>query len=186
MNDIPEDVLKKAAAGDLESFEAVYKTLSGFVFNVALRVVNNRQDAEEVTQEVFLTMFRRLKDFRFESSLKTWVYRITVNHAINYGRKASRGKPRSLVYDDEIEVAMAPGAVEAEIEKEYNNSIVEKLLGAIPPEQRVCVVLRGMEGLSYKQIAEVLKVNINTVRTRLKRARETMFSLRKKVGYERV
>jgi RNA polymerase sigma-70 factor (ECF subfamily) len=186
MNDIPDDLLKKAAAGDLESFEAVYKILSGFVYNVAFRVVNNRQDAEEVTQEVFLTMYRRLKDFRFESSLKTWVYRITVNHAINYGRKASRGKNHSLAYDDELQVAMAPNAVEAEIEKEYNNTVVEKLLGAISPEQRACVVLRSVEGLSYKQIAEILKININTVRTRLRRARETLFSLRKKVGYERV
>ncbi len=186
MNDIPDDVLKKAAAGDLESFEAVYKSLSGFVFNVAFRVVSNRQDAEEVTQEVFLTLYRRLKDFRFESALKTWVYRMTVNHAINYGRKASRGKNRSLSYDDEIGAAAAPGVIEKEIEKEYTNTVVGKLLGAIPPEQRACVVLRGMEGLSYKQISEILKININTVRTRLRRARETMFSLRKKAGYERV
>lgn len=186
MNDIPDDVLKKAAAGDLESFEVMYKTLSGFVYNVALRVIQNRQDAEEVVQEVFLTLYRRLKDFRFESSLKTWVYRITVNHAINYGRKTSRGRSRSLAYDDEMQAGTAPNAVEADIEKEYNNNILEKLLGAIPPEQRACVVLRGVEGLRYKQIAEILKVNINTVRTRLRRARETMLSLRKKVGYERV
>ncbi|MDD2702813.1 MAG: RNA polymerase sigma factor [Candidatus Omnitrophica bacterium] len=186
MNDIPDDVLKKAAAGGLESFEAVYKSLSGFVYNVAFRVVNNRQDAEEVTQEVFLTMYRRLKDFRFESSFKTWVYRITVNHAINYGRKASRGKNRSFEYDDEMQVTVTPGVVEAEIEKEYVNTVVEKLLGAISPEQKACMVLRGMEGLSYKQIAEILEVNINTVRTRLRRAREILLSLRKKVEYERV
>src|ERR1700733_12793154 len=92
MEDISRDTLIKASQGDMQAFEEVYKTSSSFVYNVALRVVNNREDALEVSQEVFMIIYNKLKDFRFESSFKTWVYRITANHAINFAKKNTRSK----------------------------------------------------------------------------------------------
>ena len=82
----------------MQAFEEVYKASSSFVYNVALRVVNNTEDAREVTQEVFLIIYNKLKSFRFESSFKTWVYRITANYAINFAKKASRTK--TVAFDE--------------------------------------------------------------------------------------
>jgi RNA polymerase sigma-70 factor (ECF subfamily) len=143
---------------------------------VALRVVNNTEDAREVTQEVFLIVYNKLKSFRFESSFKTWVYRITANYAINFAKKASRTK--TVAFDEAWGEGVSPSEVQAHMDQDYQSRLVEHLLGEIPPDQRACVVLRNIEGLSYQEIAQALKININTVRSRLKRAREKLLSLK--------
>ncbi len=180
MQDISDDILFKASKGDRKAFEYLYKAASGFVYNVALRVVNNREDAQEVTQEVFLIVYNKLKDFRFESSFKTWVYRITANYAINLAKKQAFRRNRTVEYDEAL-VGGTAGDVQAQIDKDYREKIIEQLLSALNPDQRACVVLRNIEGLNYQQIAETLKVNINTVRSRLKRAREKMMALKHEV-----
>src|SRR3989338_7984914 len=175
MQDISDDILRKASQGDLASFEVIYKATSEFVYNVAFRIVNQREDAEEVTQEVFLIVYQKLKSFRFESSFKTWVYRITANSAINFAKK--NGK-KTMEYNEQV-AGTVQNDTHKEIEREHQGKIVEQLLEAINPEQRACVTLRNMEGLSYQEIAKVLRININTVRSRLKRAKEKLLSLKK-------
>jgi RNA polymerase sigma-70 factor (ECF subfamily) len=183
MQEISHDVLTRAAQGDLKAFEIIYKASSNFVYNVAFRVVSNKEDAEELTQEVFLTVYHKLKEFRFESSFKTWVYRITVNHSINMAKRISKTRNKTIAYDEELQPSGVSGDIEATIDKEHNEKVVEGLLNEINPDQRACVILRNIEGLSYEEIAQTLKININTVRTRLKRAREKLLLLRKQVSY---
>ena len=186
MQDIPKDILARACAGDLPAFEVIYKATASFVYNVACRIVNNREDAEEVVQEVFLIIHNKLKGFRFESSLKTWVYRITVNCAINYAKKAARIRNKTVEYDEELTAGAVASAATEEMEQKESGEMVDKLLNTLNPDQRSCVVLRSIEGLSYQEIAETLKININTVRTRLKRAREKLLEARKQVSYEQL
>jgi RNA polymerase sigma-70 factor (ECF subfamily) len=99
MQEITDDILVRASQGDLAAFEVLYKAASGFVYNVAYRVTGHKENAEEVTQDVFVTVFHKLKDFRFQSSFKTWVYRVTLNTAINYAKKASKERNRTVEYD---------------------------------------------------------------------------------------
>jgi RNA polymerase sigma-70 factor (ECF subfamily) len=180
---VAKDILIKASQGDMQAFEDVYKACSSFVYNVAFRVVNNREDALEVSQEVFMTLYHKLKNFRFESSFKTWVYRITANHAINLAKKISRAK--TVPYEDVFgEVVVLSGA-QIRMDQEHQNQLVEHLLAELNPDQRVCVVLRDIQGLSYEEIAQALNININTVRSRLKRSREKLLSLKKR-DYEKV
>ena len=173
MHDIPADILKKASEGDIGSFEQIYNNTAGFVYNVALRVLNNSEDAEEVAQEVFVAVYRKLKYFRFESSIKTWVYRITANRAINLAKKRSREKMITKEYEKEAYLATGVNA-----EKDKRGETIDMLLRSVDPDQRACLVLRNIEGLSYKEISETLKININTVRSRLKRARERLAALK--------
>lgn len=182
MQDINKEIFIKAQEGDLSSFEIIYKETSGFVYNVALRVVANKQDAEEVTQEVFLRVYHSLKKFRFQSSFKTWVYRITMNCAINHLRKISRENVKKVSYKEDLDIFGAkPGEQDIDGSRDNKEKMVNFLLKNLNSDQRTCVILRNIEGLSYQEIADVLKTNINTVRTRLKRAREKMLSLRKEV-----
>jgi RNA polymerase sigma-70 factor, ECF subfamily len=183
MQDITQETLTKAAQGDLKAFETIYRESSSFVYNVAFRVVGRKEDAEEVVQEVFLTVHHKLKDFRFESSFKTWIYRVTVNQAINMAKKTAKTRDKMTAYDEEVHPIPVAADIETKIEKEHNEELVEELLSAVNPDQRACVVLCNIEGLSYEEIAKTLKININTVRSRLKRAREKMLSLKKQVGY---
>lgn len=179
MQDITEDILRKASQGDLDSFKMIYDSSGSFVYNVALRVVGNIEDAEEVTQEVFLTVHRKLKEFRFQSAFKTWVYRIAVNQAINYAKKRDRNP--TVEYDEAINAVSVKPNVGEGMDQHDKEQLVGRLLNGLNPDQRACIVLRSIEGLSYEEIAASLGVNINTVRTRLKRAREVLMSLGKEV-----
>ncbi len=180
MEILTTDIIKKAAEGDVAAFEKIYKVHFHFVMRVALRMLNHWEDAQEVTQEVFITLYKKLSTFHFESVLKTWIYRITVNHVINYAKKRNREIKR------QTELTEATGAkddpsIGAEIEKQDTENVVQELLSHLNPDQKVCIILRSQEGLTYKEIAQALRIPINTVRSRLKRARETMMRLRKEV-----
>jgi RNA polymerase sigma-70 factor (ECF subfamily) len=171
MIDIDADTLKLASQGDMEAFHRVYRAAGGFVYNVAFRITRNSPDAEEVTQDVFMKVYRSLKDFQFRSSFATWVYRIAVNAAINRYRKTAKERNGIVDYDNLIDSlsdsrSTAEGALQNEAEARLN-----ALLGKLSPEYKACLVLREIDGLSYREMAGILKIPLNTVRSRLKRAR---------------
>ncbi|MCX5656813.1 MAG: sigma-70 family RNA polymerase sigma factor [Candidatus Omnitrophica bacterium] len=174
MNDIALDTLERASRGDIGAFEQVYKAASDFVYNVAFRITRNSADAEEVTQDVFMKAYHNLKDFRFQSAFKTWVYRITVNTAINRYRKSAREEKDKVDYDSIIESFPDSRSTTEDIIRNDNEVRLNALLGVLGPEHKACLILREIEGLSYQEIATTLKIPINTVRSRLKRARQAL------------
>ena len=176
MQNIPEDTLIKASKGDMEAFEEIYRIASGYVYTVAIKVTGNREDAEEVTQDVFISIHKNLRSFRFRSSFKTWIYRIATNKAINSYRKRSKERGKKIPFDDEIaaEEIGTPGV--SSLDEEHRKKLVSVMLESLPLEQRACVILKDIEGLKYEEIARALNININTVRSRLKRAREKLIS----------
>lgn len=180
MKEIEKTTILKAAAGDMTAFEEIYRTASGFVYTTALAVTRNTADAEEVTQDVFLKIYAHLKGFRFQSSLKTWIYRITMNTALNVCRKNSEERGRRADYDLALKTQPAPDTATVRLEQDEIRDALGSLLDNLNPDQRACIVLREIEGLSYQEIAESLEVNINTVRTRLKRAREALLKARQR------
>ncbi len=181
MNNLSDNTIIEASEGNVESFEDIYKAYSDFVYNVAFRVVNNMDEAQEVTQEVFITVYHKLKSFKFKSSFKTWIYRITINSAINFAKKRSKEQSRIAEFNDKNEFNRTVDFVSEKIEEEQHEKVISTLLEALNPDQRACVVLRSIEGLSYQEIAKSLNININTVRSRLKRAREKLLTLRKEM-----
>ncbi|MGA1876297.1 MAG: RNA polymerase sigma factor [bacterium] len=176
MKDIAKNVLIHASKGDMKAFEMIYEATSGFVYNIALRITNNPEDAGDVTQDVFMKIYRNLGQFRRQSSFKTWVYRITVNTAINTWRERAREADRRD--DDSSLIDQYASRAEPAIDKHDHEKLIISLLELLNPDQRACIVLREIEGLNYKEISEALKININTVRSRLKRARETLLAFK--------
>jgi RNA polymerase sigma-70 factor (ECF subfamily) len=176
IHEISNEMIRKASCGDRASRETIYLAAAGFVYNVALRIVGNPDDAQEVAQDTFIKLFEGLKDFKQESSLKTWAYRITVNTALNYRSKAANRFQCRMEQLEDIEAEILPkeNPIEAAIDQQGKEKVVRELLNALTPDQRACIVLREMQGLSYEEIAQVLGININTVRSRLKRAREIL------------
>ena len=126
-----KDILIRASQGDMQAFEDVYKASSSFVYNVAFRVVNNREDALEVAQEVFMIIHNKLKTFRFESSFKTWVYRITANCAINFAKKNSRAK--TVPFEEAFGEGAVLSEAQAQMDQEHQSQLVEKLLSELNP-----------------------------------------------------
>ncbi|MCP4267615.1 MAG: sigma-70 family RNA polymerase sigma factor [Candidatus Brocadiaceae bacterium] len=181
MDNLSENTIIEAAEGSVKSFEEIYRVYSDFVYNVAFRVINNIDEAQEVTQEVFISVYRNLKGFKFKSSFKTWVYRITINTAINFSKKRSKEQSKIVGFNDKNEFIATVDSVSEKVEEEQHEKVISTLLEALNPDQRACIVLRNIEGLSYQEIAESLNININTVRTRIKRARERLIALRKEM-----
>jgi len=177
MSEISRDIVNEAAKGDIKAFESIYREYFEFVANVVLRIVKHTDDAEDVAQEVFMTIYKNLKTFRGESALKTWIYRIAINTAINHAKKLSREFRQILEHGNDKAVAHSPPEDEDAIKNQENKKMIARLLDALNPDQRACIVLRNLEGLSYQEIAENLNIPINTVRSRIKRAREAMMSL---------
>jgi RNA polymerase sigma-70 factor (ECF subfamily) len=168
IENITRDFLESAATGDIEAFEQIYKAASGFVYNSVVRILLNEEDAREVTQEVFIKVYRSLGGFKYESSFKTWIYRISVNAALNYKKKMSLDAHKMTEYAVSKVTESEPGI------GGNNEGVVIEMLSVLTPEQRACVVLREIQGLSYKEIADVLNIDVNAVRSRLKRAREKL------------
>jgi RNA polymerase sigma-70 factor, ECF subfamily len=184
MNDIALDVLERAAVGNMDAFEEIYKATSSFVYNVALRVTHNNANAEEVTQDVFMKIYRNLKGFGFRSTFKTWVYRITVNTAINHYRKFSKEESSRVDYDNVI--ASLPDNRPEEIGRSDSQIQLNTLLDRLSPDHKTCLILREIEGLSYEEIAGALSIPVNTVRTRLKRARQALLAEAERKSHEPV
>ena len=175
IEDIQRVTIEQAQTGDIAAFERIYRAASGFVYSVALRITNNRQEAQEVTQDVFMKIYHNLKGFRFDSSFKTWVYRVAANTALNAYKKMSRDLNRRQDFDSIIDTQAVSVDTKKEIadrqERDEQKSRLESLLNMLNPDQRAAIVLREIQGLSYEDISKALNININTVRSRLKRAR---------------
>lgn len=178
--EVDEKIIRKAASGDLDAFELLYRSFSDFVYRVAYRIVQNRPDADEVTQDVFLKLYDHLKDFKSRALLSTWIYRVTVNTALNFAQRSSRERARREEDGWAVERQSVPAEAPLKMERAEAEAALGKLLERLSPEQRACLVLRELEGLDYRAIAEVLNIKINTVRTRLKRAREALAELTRK------
>ena len=176
MQDISKELLTQASTGDIQAFEEIYRLASSFVYSVALRVTRNADEAKEVTQDVFIKIYNNLRSFRFRSSFKTWLYRITTNTALNALKKSSKDINRRVDYDVALKANDDSATATHAIEMDDNKKLLSSLLDMLNPDQRACIVLREIEGLNYREISKALSININTVRSRLKRARETLLA----------
>lgn len=170
-----QDVIRRAQENDIAAFEEIYRHYAGMVYRLALRMTGRVEEAEEVTQDVFVSVHRHLGNFAGNSSLKTWIYRIAVNCSLNAIRKAKR-KQSEVAWEEGFDPQDTRQDVREGIEKEAKESEINELLGQLNADQKACLLLRAQEGLSYEEIARALNVNVNTVRTRLKRARETLIT----------
>jgi RNA polymerase sigma-70 factor, ECF subfamily len=175
-----DELVRRLRAGEEAAYEALLARFQQPVYNLACRLASNPGDASDVVQEVFLKVFRNVGHFRRQSSLKTWIYRITVNEAHNQRRWFFRHRSREVGLDDETDegcsrtvadTGRSPFDCAFDREKHV---LIENALGRINPLFREVVVLRDIEDLSYEEIAEVLQISLGTVKSRIMRGREAL------------
>jgi RNA polymerase sigma-70 factor (ECF subfamily) len=172
--DAERDLVARHAAGDGSAFDELYARFSGMVYQLALRMSGGREEALDVAQEVFLRIHRHLAGFRGGSTLKTWIYRITVNQCRSAG---SRHRPAAVSIDDDDQgptvVDPSAGPEDLASRAEFFGR-VERALTTLAPEYREALVLRDIEELSYEEISAVMGVPLGTVRSRIARGRERL------------
>ena len=174
-----EELVRQLRAGEETAYETLLERYQQPVYNLALRLLNEPGDASDVVQEVFLKIFRNVGHFRHQSSLKTWIYRITVNEAHNQRRWFFRHRSREVGLEDEPQEARnrvldgtrSPFDYAFDREKHV---LIETALARINPLFREVVVLRDIEDLSYEEIADVLQISLGTVKSRIMRGREAL------------
>lgn len=177
MSSAPEQALAiRASRGDVEAFRLLVEEHSRLVYRVALRILG-LEDAQDASQEVWIRVWRNIKNFRGDSAFSTWLYRITVNTCLSVRRKEARRGEREYS-GDEMPFLPEPrggdadpeaAALSAEKRKE-----IQDALGHVRAEHRAALVLRHMEGLSYAEIARVLEVPDGTAKGWVSRGRAAM------------
>lgn len=170
------DLAQRHRYGDETAFEEVYERFGSMVFNLALRLSGEPEEAADLSQETFLRIHRHLAGFRGRSSLKTWVYRVAINCCRSRYKRQSAWRGRVLL-DSEERLARLPDGRRSPEERAVARGTVGRISEAIaqlPPIYREAVLLRDIEGLTYEEISQVLGQRLGTVRSRIARGRDKL------------
>ncbi|AJT41556.1 RNA polymerase sigma factor SigE [Psychromicrobium lacuslunae] len=165
-----ENLAEAAADWVMPSWEEVVQNHSAKVFRLAYRLTGNKYDAEDLTQEVFVRVFRSLANFT-PGTLDGWLHRITTNLFLDQARRKSRIRFDALAEDAESRLPGRDPGPERSFEFNNLDLDIQQALDALPPDFRAAVVLCDLEGLSYDEVAEALGVKLGTVRSRIHRGR---------------
>ncbi|MFM7200595.1 MAG: sigma-70 family RNA polymerase sigma factor [Myxococcota bacterium] len=181
-----QHLVDRVLAGDKRAYHQLVLAYQERVFMVVRGIVHNQEDAQDITQEVFIKAFNSLDSFKGQASFYTWVYRIAVNLCIDHRRR--RGRRPEVSFDEKFDPDTAEGAElpdphtyspqRAYLDKELGQKIRQAMEG-LPEEQRSALVLRELEGLSYKEIADVMDCQQGTVMSRLFYGRKKLQELLK-------
>jgi len=171
------ELVEKAKAGELRAFEELVNRYERKVYNIAYRITKNREEAEEVLQETFLSVYKSLKRFKGKSAFSTWLYRIAVNAALMRMRKkrvetVSLDEPLISDNGDHLRREIPDWSTpEDEIEKKRLMQVISEAIDSLPDGYKTVVLLRDGEGLSNSEVAHILKTSVPSVKAKLHRAR---------------
>lgn len=175
-------LVRKLKARNPDAFESLMQSYQGPIFNMLFRMIGNREEAEDLAQEVFITVFKRIDTFRGESSLATWIYRIASNHCINRKKYLTRRRhydkrsfddvgDRDQLGDGRAGVSERVPRPDEMAEGFQMERLIQEAISSLDEEQRLVVVLRDVQNLSYEEIGEITGLPPGTVKSRLHRAR---------------
>jgi RNA polymerase sigma factor (sigma-70 family) len=173
-------IIKRVLDGHIDEFEALVHENQKKIYNLALKMVGNREDAWDISQETFIKAFKALKSFRGDSSFGVWIYRLATNLCIDFLRKEKKRKTFPLAYindekeEKELEIPDVSMEPEALCEQAELKQAISEGLKALPEDHRQVLVLREINGLSYAEISQVLNLEIGTVKSRIFRARSNL------------
>ena len=173
-------IIRRVQHGDTEAFSVLVAAYEKNVFNVALQMTGNREDAQDMGQEAFLKAYNSLPSFRGDSKFSSWLYRIVSNVCLDFKRRQSRRPSSSLTVEDDegetlqLDIADESQSPEALLERKLTREAVRRGLASLPDEQRQILLLREIQGLSYEEIAEAMDLEPGTVKSRIFRARKKL------------
>jgi len=178
-----KEIIQKVIDGDKNAFEDLVMANQKNVYNLAMKMTRNEDDALDISQEAFVKAYQQLKNFRGDSRFSVWLYRLTYNLCIDFLRKKPKANIIPLTYEDDggesspLEIPdlrdlPEDNAIRSEMRKTIKDSIDE-----LADKHRDVLVMREITGMSYDEMAETLRVNVGTVKSRLARARLKLVEL---------
>ena len=166
------ELVERTRQGDQEAFGQLVQAYQDRLYSSVMHMVTCRADAEDVVQEAFVQAYTRLDSFQGKSTFYTWLYRITINLALTWGRRRktrmSLESTQDVLLEEPEDTGERPGERMA---RQEDASLIKRALNALGEEHRTILVMRGVQGFDYATIAQILGLNPGTVRSRLHRAR---------------
>ena len=173
-------IVRKVLGGDANAFETLVLEYEKNVYNIALRMTGNSEDAADMTQEAFIKAYNSLQSFRGDSKFSVWLYRIVSNVCLDFLRSKNRRPTVSLSVEDDdgedaqLDVADESQSPELLLDRKLTRDSVRRALDSLPPDYRQILLLREIQGLSYDEIAQALSLEVGTVKSRIFRARKRL------------
>jgi RNA polymerase sigma-70 factor (ECF subfamily) len=169
VKEIDTALVRACQRGDIEAFEQIFRVYRNPVFRLAYRFTGNRDDAEDLTQEIFLKVFENIGSFRYESSFATWLYRIAVNTCMNFQR--DKKPAESLGVTDDLGSSVSPEAI---CERGELQRKIEAEIASLPSPLKIAFLLVVVEGMTYREASEILGLSVDALRMRVSRARQIL------------
>jgi RNA polymerase sigma-70 factor (ECF subfamily) len=173
-------LIEQLKQGDQTAFRKIVESWQDLVYNTAIGIVQNAEDAEDVAQEVFIQVYESIQQFKGESKLSTWLYRITISKAMDHIRRKNRKKRFAFVknlFTDQNEAVIHPpdfnhpGVI---LDNREKSASLMKAVAQLPENQRIAFTLHKIEGLSYQEISEVMNTTVSSVESLMHRAKSNL------------
>jgi RNA polymerase sigma-70 factor (ECF subfamily) len=169
-----QECVRRLQRGESEIFEVLVRRYQKTIFNVVYRVLGDYQEAAEISQEVFLSVYRAVGQFRGDASFSTWLYRIALNHASTRRKSMASWQKQTVpidVVDPVSDQRLEPGQA---MEQKERQQRVQKALNSLEPHDAMIILLRDLQGVPYEELAQILDIPLGTVKSRLHRARQAL------------
>lgn len=187
MSENEKSLLERAKTGDVKAFEMLVEAYQRKIYNIALRMIGNSDDAYDLAQEVLIRIYKSIGSFKEQSSFSTWVYRITTNVCLDEIRKRKNKWTVSLDEDIRLDDSEIKREIESDdpkpdemTEKAELKKTITEAINKLNEEHRIVIVLRDIHGFSYEDIAKIVKCPEGTVKSRINRARQALKSILEK------
>ena len=173
-------LIEKLKQGDEEAFKTIVETWQNMVYNTAIGIVQNAEDAEDISQEVFVQVYQSVSSFKGDSKFSTWIYRIAITKSLDHERRKKRKKRFAFVkslFGEESEVVYHPpdfnhpGVL---LDKKEDAAKLFHVINKLPGNQRIAFTLHKLEGLSYQEVSEVMKTSLSSVESLMHRAKNNL------------
>jgi len=183
-----KELLYKAKQGDMDAFEQIVKMYENKICQTIFFVVKNESKVEDIAQEVFIKVYKNLSKFNEQSSLYTWIYRITMNACFDEMKKEKKVYHLSTYVEtddgeQEIEYEDESQNIDDIVERKLNKEVLIKSIKSLNEEYRSLIVLRDIKGFSYWEISDILNMKLGTVKSKISRAREALKKELVRMGY---
>jgi len=174
-------LIEQSRKGNVDAFEELIKDHKKSAYNIALRILRNVEDAEDISQEALIKVFKNIQNFNMQSTFRVWMYRIVVNACLDFKRKKtidaySIDETIKLDGNNEVhkEIEDNSSNPDAMLESNFNSKMVSDAVNKLEDDFKTIIILRDIQGFSYQEISELLSCNLGTVKSRLNRARKNL------------